>query len=94
MVKSSTAGIIRILPQLFSVALVIFVSMFTLDVFAEPGWFLALLIHLVPVYFWWQLLLWPGKMKQWEGVWKNLKLNQVYNTLHNVKYMLHCDYYG
>ena len=38
------------LPRILSVLFIAFISVFALDVFGEPQWFLALLIHLIPSY--------------------------------------------
>lgn len=38
------------LPRLLSILFIAFISMFALDVFGEPQWFLALLIHLIPSF--------------------------------------------
>ncbi len=43
--------IFRYFARTLSVVLICFVSLFALDVFGEPHWFLALLIHLIPSYF-------------------------------------------
>lgn len=37
-------------PRVLSILLLIFVSLFALDVFGQPNWFLALLIHLIPSF--------------------------------------------
>ncbi len=38
------------IPRTLAILLIIFISLFSLDVFQEPQWFLALLIHLIPDY--------------------------------------------
>lgn len=38
------------LPRILSLLFIAFISMFALDVFGEPQWFLALLIHLIPSF--------------------------------------------
>ena len=38
------------LPRVLSILFIIFISLFALDVFEEPQWFLALIIHLIPSY--------------------------------------------
>lgn len=38
------------LPRVLAIVFITFISMFALDVFGEPQWFLALLIHLIPSY--------------------------------------------
>ncbi|MFA5062400.1 MAG: hypothetical protein WC526_04615 [Patescibacteria group bacterium] len=38
------------LPRILSILLIIFISLFALDVFEEPQWFLPLLIHLIPSF--------------------------------------------
>lgn len=38
------------LPRILAILLIIFISLFALDVFTEPQWFLALLIHLIPSF--------------------------------------------
>lgn len=38
------------LPRVLSVLFIIFISVFALDVFGEPKWFLALIMHLVPSF--------------------------------------------
>ncbi len=37
-------------PRVLAILFIVFVSLFALDVFGEPQWFLALIIHLVPSY--------------------------------------------
>jgi signal transduction histidine kinase len=39
------------LPRILSVLFIAFISVFALDVFSEPQWFLALFMHLIPSYF-------------------------------------------
>ena len=39
------------LPRVLALLFVAFISMFALDAFNEPQWFLALVIHLIPSYF-------------------------------------------
>ncbi len=39
------------LPRILSILFIAFISMFALDVFGKPQWFLALLMHLIPSYF-------------------------------------------
>jgi len=38
------------LPRILAILFIAFISMFALDVFSEPQWLLALLIHLIPSY--------------------------------------------
>lgn len=38
------------LPRILSILFIPFISSFTLDVFEEPQWLFALLIHLIPSY--------------------------------------------
>lgn len=38
------------LPRVLAILLILFISMFALDVFSEPQWPLALLIHLIPSF--------------------------------------------
>jgi len=38
------------IPRILSIALILFFSMFAFDVFDQPQWFLALLIHLIPSF--------------------------------------------
>jgi len=38
------------LPRILSVLFIIFISMFAFDVFDQPQWFLALVMHLVPSF--------------------------------------------
>ena len=38
------------LPRVLAVLFIAFISMFALDVFGEPQWFLALLMHLIPSF--------------------------------------------
>jgi hypothetical protein len=38
------------LPRVLAIVFILFISMFALDVFEEPQWFLALLIHLIPSF--------------------------------------------
>lgn len=42
---------LRWLPRILAILFIAFISMFALDVFGEPQWFLALMIHLIPSYF-------------------------------------------
>jgi len=42
--------IIYWLPRILAVLFIIFISLFALDVFEQPGWPLALLIHLIPSF--------------------------------------------
>lgn len=37
-------------PRVVSVLFICFIGLFALDVFEQPRWFLALLIHLIPNY--------------------------------------------
>jgi len=39
------------LPRILTILFIIFISIFALDVFAEPNWALALFMHLIPSYF-------------------------------------------
>ena len=38
------------LPRVLAILLIAFISLFALDVFGEPRWFLALLMHLIPSF--------------------------------------------
>jgi hypothetical protein len=38
------------LPRVLAILFIAFVSIFALDVFGEPQWFLALLMHLIPSF--------------------------------------------
>ncbi|NMB70474.1 hypothetical protein GYA27_04780 [candidate division WWE3 bacterium] len=38
------------LPRVLAILYIVFISMFALDVFEEPQWLLALLMHLIPSY--------------------------------------------
>ena len=38
------------LPRILAICFTVFISLFALDVLGQPGWFLGLLIHLVPTY--------------------------------------------
>jgi hypothetical protein len=38
------------LPRVLAIFFIAFISIFALDVFEQPQWFLALLIHLIPSY--------------------------------------------
>jgi len=38
------------LPRFLAISLILFISMFALDVFEEPQWFLALFMHLIPSF--------------------------------------------
>jgi hypothetical protein len=38
------------LPRVLSILTIIFISIFTLDVFQEPNWPVSLLIHLIPSF--------------------------------------------
>lgn len=38
------------LPRILAILFIIFISLFALDVFGKPNWFLALLIHLIPSF--------------------------------------------
>jgi hypothetical protein len=39
-----------LLPRILAILFIIFISLFALDVFGQPQWFLALLTHLIPSY--------------------------------------------
>lgn len=41
---------IHFLPRILSILFIVFISLFALDVFEEPQWLLALIIHLIPSY--------------------------------------------
>jgi len=45
-----TDKILYWLPRILSILFIAFISMFALDVFGEPNWFPALLIHLIPSF--------------------------------------------
>lgn len=38
------------LPRILSILFIAFISIFALDVFSEPQWFLALIMHLIPSF--------------------------------------------
>ncbi len=38
------------LPRVLAILFIVFVSMFALDVFGEPQWLLALVMHLIPSF--------------------------------------------
>lgn len=38
------------LPRIFSILFIIFISLFALDAFLDPQWFLSLVIHLIPTF--------------------------------------------
>lgn len=38
------------LPRVLSILFIVFISLFALDVFGEPRWFLALITHLIPSF--------------------------------------------
>ncbi len=38
------------LPRILSLLLIVFISIFALDVFSESQWFLALIMHLIPSF--------------------------------------------
>lgn len=38
------------LPKVLSILLILFISIFALDVFGESQWFLALIMHLIPSF--------------------------------------------
>ena len=38
------------LPRVLAICFIIFISLFALDVFGLPQWFLALIIHLIPSF--------------------------------------------
>ncbi|MFA5750135.1 MAG: hypothetical protein WC895_02850 [Candidatus Shapirobacteria bacterium] len=38
------------LPRLLSILFIVFISIFALDVFDQPQWFLALIMHLIPSF--------------------------------------------
>jgi hypothetical protein len=40
--------ILRWLPRVLAILYIIFISIFALDAFGEPQWFLALIMHLIP----------------------------------------------
>jgi hypothetical protein len=39
-----------LLPRILAILFTIFISLFALDVFGEPHWFIALFMHLIPSY--------------------------------------------
>ena len=38
------------LPRVLAILFIAFISIFALDVFSEPQWFLALIMHLIPSF--------------------------------------------
>ena len=38
------------LPRILAIVFIAFISLFALDVFGEPRWFLALIMHLIPSF--------------------------------------------
>lgn len=38
------------LPRVLAIAFILFLSIFALDVFGEPYWFIGLVIHLIPSF--------------------------------------------
>jgi hypothetical protein len=38
------------LPRILAILFIAFISIFALDVFGEPQWFLALIMHLIPSF--------------------------------------------
>lgn len=38
------------LPRVLAICLIVFISLFALDVFGESQWFLALVMHLIPSF--------------------------------------------
>ena len=38
------------LPRILAICFIVFISLFALDVFDQPQWFLALVIHLIPSF--------------------------------------------
>jgi hypothetical protein len=38
------------LPRIFAILFILFISIFALDVFAQPDWALALVMHLIPSF--------------------------------------------
>jgi hypothetical protein len=48
---TATSKIFYWLPRILSILFIAFISIFALDVFGQPQWFLALIIHLIPSFF-------------------------------------------
>lgn len=42
--------VIRWLPRILAILFILFMSVFALDVFGEPRWYLALFMHLIPSF--------------------------------------------
>jgi len=48
--KLTLSKILYWLPRILAILFIAFVSLFALDVFGQPQWFLAFLMHLIPSY--------------------------------------------
>lgn len=48
--KEKVTGALYLLPRVLSLIMIVFTSVFALDVFGQLGWFVALLMHLVPSF--------------------------------------------
>ena len=48
--KSTKKNLLYWLPRILAILFIAFISSFALDVFAQPQWFLALLMHLIPSF--------------------------------------------
>jgi uncharacterized membrane protein YccC len=48
--KLTLSKLLYWLPRVLSILFIVFVSLFALDVFGEPQWFLVLLMHLIPSF--------------------------------------------
>ena len=59
--------ILHWLPRILSILFIAFISMFALDVFGEPNWFPALLIHLIPSFIFVALTIFAWKNERLGG---------------------------
>lgn len=46
----SLSKVLYWLPRILSILFIVFISLFALDVFGQPQWFLALVMHLIPSF--------------------------------------------
>jgi signal transduction histidine kinase len=56
------------LPRILSILLICFISMFALDVFEEPQWFLGLIMHLIPSFILALITFIAWKHAYWGGI--------------------------
>jgi len=55
------------LPRVLAILYIAFISLFALDVFEQPQWFLALIMHLIPTYIFTILTIFAWKNQKYGG---------------------------